>query len=607
MAKYVYIYEFDSMPETTWARQTGALLTAQAELKREIAAAGKLEIVKRVFQEDIYTQPSAVPMSTSGTGGVSFIAPRDVTSVRRTEDVVAFTFPAGTDLEQVSERVYGSGVGVELIKTANALRYSKKFGHPAGGLRGGQTLTCPEYVATLNDTPATVDSNTDNDPDRDELALRLSVRPTGRPPEFIRTERAELEKHKDGLAVVIFRRGADPSADPECIKNLISVSVRDSLFEGMRVARIKMPYGPGTAISSDEGVHLYGNHIAIAIDGVPVFYGMLITPKVDSKKGTTIQWTAMSHSYTLIKSHFNPQIFKSEWANMRPIDMLTQIANAHEHPISVPAKEYELLKLKYEDEDGQTNMASDIMGTTPFKLLQKMTSSIGRFLHPTTEGFLEVRSVMTTDSPVFYITDGEGESETVPTVLGTFSVQYNFDELAGTYTVMEQKRDATGAQMLQIEGFPVNNMFKNLVRDEAAPMVLDRTTKLATSLTEGDPALSQATGAAVFEASKAFANAVKIDIEVPGWKDPKGNPWSTGTTVDVNSPVNGLGYHRCVITSVDFKATGKKKVTKLAVSLFGQFDSILPVRVPFLLRRGDPITYTARSYAELIDDVEAGQ
>jgi len=400
------------------------------------------------------------------------------------------------------------------------------------------------------------------------------------------------KEHPKGTTVVVFRREPEDPEFPGAslkqsrrwkIENLISLTVRQSLFEGARAVEMKWPLD----LNDAPHQNLYGNSVVVLNEGNLIFSGILVQPKIESKKGQTITWVAQSHTYTFIKTHFNPTSFKLGWDQMTPLAVVSQLSHLFVQPFSLDETAKELLAVPYADSDGLEHINSDIAGTTPFKFAEKLISAAGMYVHCRADSVLSVRKVNPRGDAVATLRQGDNVE---------FNVKYNYGDLARTYSVLSQKRDAEDIQMAEMPEFPLP-IFRNRVR----------TTGLGGAL---DVANSWGAGVAVYELSKSLAEAVNIQVIVPEWEVPETNRlWEVGDRVELDAPIYGLvgaeGPLQAVVSGITLTHTKVQKKAALSLSLPGVFDVRLPQVLPFLLGPEQDVGFRSVSLTESGGDSES--
>lgn len=551
-------------------------------------------------------------------------------------------------LEEFAEEVYFEPGREILIAQSNVVRYMARPDvvpspkaqvlFPGQVLVPGQALMCPSIVSYGENGDTIVQAGLYGKRQTLEVIKGpkyFDIGPDITPPSVPRwyyDEVAEVTKYgAKGLVVVVFGRadmlvnlsfgrssstlyrqpsvsggpvtlergdtGESITAKPKRwrVETITGLVIKESLFEGANTMEFSRPI----LDSDDPDMDIFGNHVLVAYGGDIVFSGMLISPQVDDRKGKTISWTAVSHTYVALKSHLNPQIHQNEWDKLLPRDIIFQLAYQLGIPIRMSEEEEAILSLPFPDDEGQRNMAYDIATTTPFSVFEKLISAVGRYICAGDDGFFTVVSPsrFLSNEPVAQFKNGESEAK--------FTVRYKYEELAHTYSVSSERREYNEAEIARLNGFPLP-IFRNMHRKVRPQEVIDG-------------ASAWRSGAAVLEMSKAIANSLNIDVEVPGWTVPKlGRVWKRSDIVAALSKVHRLhgasedSPVRLVVGTITREYSETTQRTVLGLFQRGVFDALLTEKAPYLTKAKEYLGFEAldsirlpETSSENMDDIYA--
>jgi len=483
-------------------------------------------------------------------------------------------------VEEVARAAYGDDTLAALISAANTLVWSKDRTTLIN-----ESFFCPEFVrAPKKEETDPIDETKDATPPKQPFAA----------PDYIEQEVKYLTK-TTGFAVIVFprlrgRKGVNVSS-PIPVNGISTLARRRSIFEAVSTLEISWPRTPGYR----DDVNVFGNHVGVAFNGEILFMGLLIAPKVTSKKGLTMTWTAVSHSYVPAKSHINIQSKTAEWQSMTPLDVIYDLSAKMGFPIQVEPEAAQKLAQNIQDEEGQTNRVNDALTTTPVAFIQKLLTEQNVFLTVGDTGLLyattfDLNSEAQKEKEVAEYFEGEDG----PRGHFELSAKYNYGELARTYVVMGQKRQIDEAEGVETTGFPLP-IFRNVVRPYT-PVEKDEM--------------------ALFERSRQEAKAVNIDLTVPEWENPAtGKLWAVGDMVYLRSSTYDIGEYGpsrvleptlLVVSETTIEASKDWRRTKLSLHHPGVFSLRMYVPLPFLALPDEPLEITTFTniQAEAVEEPE---
>lgn len=323
---------------------------------------------------------------------------------------------------------------------------------------------------------------------------------------FVESQIEKLREYNEGLAILVFDYDDTSRFICDAGRAATQFRVKSSVHEGVAGFEMTMPFP--TPDVSDE-MHRSGNYVVVGYNGQVIFSGRLVSPSVREAKSRTISWVAYSHAYEIAKTHFNPQAASAQWDKKNPYQIIRTIASKYTSvPIILSDSVVDDLNKPFVDEHRMQAYNTDIMSTTPLKLIQKLLLATGVFLFPNSKGYLNAKRLPATIEDIKKSTVLSGEDGV------SFESDYNYDELARSYNVSTQRRGASDSSTASVDNHPFN-IFKNIVRDDAF----------------GDLNKS-----AKFECYKAFCRAWHVTATVPSYLNDNNEPWRLLDTVIVDSP-----------------------------------------------------------------------